>query len=158
MALRELFKKTRNSISQRISKMKRPVENLHPAEGTAKPKAEKTDSVLVAAEATRMRQERSIEKLEQIELRFTELVSHLDGINNNLKDFPGFVENQKQLTQHFVEYIQSASENDRKLIGAIEKLGESTEKQNRRFVYIVAGIVGGGIIIAMILLLINYLW
>ncbi len=160
MALKDFFRKTQNMFSKGISKAKRPIEKLHHDinKPEAKEKVSPKQSALIAAEATRVRQERSIEKLEQIEKRFTDLVNNLDSINNNLKAFPGFVESQKQLAQHFAEYMQTASENDQKLIKTIEELGERTEKQNTRFIYIVSAIVGGGIVIAMIMILINYLW
>lgn len=151
MGIKDFLAKTTSAIKFGKGK-KQKIENLHP--DTNQSEQQQDSSVLTTGASTKRRQEQSIEKLEQIEQRFTNLVGHLEGIDNNLKSFPDFVQNQNKLTQQLLEYIRNTKSKDEKVVEALENLPKQAAKQNRRFVRTVALVVGIGIIALLALMII----
>jgi len=124
---------------------------------TDKERAE-TDTQILTTAVARNNTEQSLEKLEKLEQRFSNMAGHLEGIDKHLQSFPDFVENQKQLTEQLLEYIRSSSVKEKRFIDVIERLPKETARQNKRFVYTVAIIVGVGLLVILALtFVINYI-
>jgi len=150
MGIKDFFAKTTSALKFRKAG-KQNYEKLHPETGDEE---QTRSTTLISADDSGTIQEKSIEKLEKIEQRFSNLVSHLEGIDNNLKSFPDFVENQSKLTQQLLEYIRDTKEKDAKVIEALESIPKQTARQNRRFVRTVALVVGIGIIALLALMIV----
>jgi len=110
------------------------------------------ETEVMPAPPERVSKEQSLEKLEKLEKGFSNMVSHLEGIDKNLQTLPELVENQKHLTEKLLEYIRESSNRERRLIEVVEKLPAETVKEARRFVFIIAAAAGLVLIVLGLLL------
>ena len=152
MALRDFITKVATLLH--ISKSQQQPKDLQ-KEQPADQGTESENSLLPSITSRETRDE-SLQKLEKLEQGFTNMVSHLEGIDSHLKSFPDFVENQKQLTQQILEYVKATSGRDQKLIDAVERAPGEIAKANRRIIWTVVIFIclGVAVILALIGLII----
>jgi len=143
MALKNFFSKIAEKI--RIKKpsgstSSQQTEYLHQPEGNKSQqenrKGEDKSSSAFSNIIPR-RKNPSLEKLKEIQQGFEDMSAHLNGIEKNLKNFPSFVENQKQFNNQLLEYLQKISERDQQLLETMQDLPKKTAKENRKIVWLV---------------------
>ena len=145
MGLKDLLTKTGRFLH--ISKLQKPVVSGNEQGEDKRSSSEQ----LISTEIRRKdEQEESLAKLEKLEEGFSNMVSHLEGINGHLKSLPEFVENQKQLTSQLIEHIRSSSEKDDRLIEAVKRLPKETAEANKRIMWIFGAIVGICILVILV--------
>jgi hypothetical protein len=136
MAFKNIFAKTGKWL-QKIGQGKEGQEETSTVYNKSSPEA------AIVTEITRKEEhDESLAKMEKLEEGFNNMVNQLEDINGHLESLPGFVENQKLLTNKLIEYIRSSSETEQRLIDAVERMPKETAKANKRVMWIFSLIVG----------------
>jgi hypothetical protein len=88
----------------------------------------------------------SLEKLKELQQDFNDMSGHIEGIENNLQNFPEFVSNQKQFNQQLLEYLKTIADKDRQILQTLQELPKKNAKENRKILWL---IIAAGIIITI---------